>query len=393
MSAPSMAAAPALVDLRRESSWDPASLTAEAFEWPTQAPLAPLREVVTSLAARSFADAGAPVITPMSLDATTGAVRRRSRKYQGSVFQVGAELHTGDVLIPRSGTGPTLLVSERLAGALVSARFTALRPLEPDLGLWLWAVFGSESGSRLRVSLSQGGTLTNLNTAALLDSQVPMPMLADRYRVSEQLWDLERATHVEEEASGTWWHVADLRATPWQVALATPDRSLLDDGTPLEMLYGQIARGRNTRDSALLEPALGYLPVSDVSVLGGKPPRRWLPADHRSAVVASPGDVLVALVGNYAYATVATEQSVADQHVVVLRFRDHSHATPIAAYLNSQRGYRVRQMLLSGSAIQSLRPSDLASLRIPDAALYEATQPEVAPAPIARRLENLLWGH
>ena len=118
-----MGAAHALLDLRREPSWDPATLTAEAFRWPRLTFAVPLGEVATRLAPRSLADAGSPVITPQVLDPSSGAIRRRSRKYQGSVFQVGAELRPGDVLIPRSGSGPTLLVSERLAGALVSARF------------------------------------------------------------------------------------------------------------------------------------------------------------------------------------------------------------------------------------------------------------------------------
>lgn len=390
-----MPEAHALLDLRRELNWDPARLTAEAFRWPRSEHLVPLRELATRLAPRSFAEAGAPVITPQSVDGASGAVRRRSRKYQGSVFQVGAELRNGDVLMPRLRSGPPLLVSDRLTGALVSARYAALRPVERELGLWLWALLGSESGIRLRTSLSRGDAVTHIDAVSLLEAAVPVPPLAVRRNLLDQLVELERTTHTEEEEpSETWWHTTDLREVPWRIALATPDRSPLEDGTPLEMLCGQISRGRETRRHALTEPAPDYLPVADVSVLGGKAPRRWMPvADTGPSVIAHPGDLMVAGLGNYAYATVVEHESIADQHVFVLRLRDVTSGKAIAAYLNSQRGYRVRQMLLTGSTIPSLRAADLAALPIPDDALRSPVEHEAPPLPLARRLENVLWGN
>ena len=87
----------------------------------------------------------------------------------------------------------------------------------------------------------------------------------------------------------------------------------------------------------------------------------------------------------------AEGESIADQHVYVLRLRDVATGPAIAAYLNSQRGYRVRQLMLTGSTIPSLRGTDLAAIPIPDDALHAPVGPQVAPVPIARRLENLLW--
>jgi len=226
----------------------------------------------------------------------------------------------------------------------------------------------------------------------LLAAEIPMPSLAERREVLAQLAHVERSTHVEEEEPAeTWWHLADLRVVTWHVALATPDPRLLQDGMPLEVLCGEITRGRDTRRHAIPDAALGYLPVSDVSVLGGKPPRRWMLLNDPTATVAHRGDLLVAGLGNYAYATVAEGESIADQHVYVLRLRDVATGPAIAAYLNSQRGYRVRQLMLTGSTIPSLRGTDLAAIPIPDDALHAPVGPQVAPVPIARRLENLLW--
>lgn len=220
-----------------------------------------------------------------------------------------------------------------------------------------------------------------------------MPTLAERRDLLTRIADIEQTTHLEEEEPPqTWWHVADLQEVTWHVALATPDPSPLQDGTPLEMLCGEISRGRDTRRNALAEAAPEYLPVADVSVLGGKPPRRWVPASDTSSIVARPGDLLVAGLGNYAYATVASKDSIADQHVYVLRLRDVARGPAIAAYLNSQRGYSVRQMLLTGTTVPSLRGADLARIPIPEEALRAPVQPKTPPVPLARRLENVLWG-
>ncbi|MFG1824247.1 hypothetical protein ACGFIJ_17325 [Microbispora bryophytorum] len=381
----------AIFDLRLERNWEPGRLTAEAFRWPTSDPELPLRELATRLAPRSFADAGSPVVTPASVDSQSGGVRRRNKKYQGAVFQVGAELRSGDVLVPRLGVGPALLVSDHLRGALVAARFSALRPLEPELGLWLWGVLSSESGRRLRANLSQGAAVAAVEASVLLDATVPVPPLERMRRVTGPLRAIEDSTHVdEEEAVETWWQTTDLRATEWRIALATPDPSLLTAGVPLANFCGEIARGGSTRRLAIEEEAPGYLPVADVSMLGGKPPRRWVPQDEGNPTVAYPGDLLVAALGNLPHARVADAPVAADTHVLILRLRNPSLGPALAHYLNGQDAYRVRQMLTVGATIPSISATDIGRIPVPAAALEQADA-HAAELPLAQRLEQVLW--
>ena len=312
----------AILDLRGAPNWDPTHLTGEAFRWPSPDPAVRVGDLATRLAPRSFAGAGSPVVTPANVDGTTGSIRRRSRQYQGSVYQVGSELRSGDVLVPRAGTGPALLVSERLRGALISSRFTALRPVDQQFGIWLWAVMSSESGRRLRASLGHGASRAAVDTSALLDAQVPVPPLERLHALIERLHAVESTTHREEaEAVETWWQTTDLRTTEWRFALATPDASILSNGSPLRDFCGEIVRGKNTRTHAIEGEAPGFLPVADVSMLGGKAPRRWVPADAGNQTVAYPGDLMIAGIGKLPHARIADTPVVADNHVFVLRLR------------------------------------------------------------------------
>ncbi|MCZ7424105.1 hypothetical protein O7607_30410 [Micromonospora sp. WMMA1949] len=381
----------AILDLRLERNWEPGRLTAEAFRWPGSDREFPLRELATRLAPRSFADAGSPVVTPASVDPASGGVRRRSKKYQGSVFQVGTELRPGDVLVPRVGLGPAVLVSEHLRGALVAARFSALRPLESELGLWLWGLLSSESGRRLRANLSQGAALAAVETSSLLDATVPVPPVERLRRVTGPLRAIEDSTHVdEEEAVETWWQTTDLRTTEWRTALATPDPSILTAGEPLANFCREVVRGRNTRRLAIEEEAPGYLPVADVSMLGGKAPRRWVPEQEGNPTVAQPGDLLMAALGNLPHARIADARVVADSHVLVLRLRNPSLGPALAHYLNGQDAYRVRQVFTVGAQIPSISATDLGRIPVPAAAL-EPVETTAVVLPLAQRLELVLW--
>jgi len=380
----------AILDLRSEANWEPGRLTAEAFRWPVDFPQVFLRDIAVRRAPRSFADAGAPVVGPGDLDPVSGGIRRRGRKYQGSVYQVGAELRHGDVLLPRTGAGPALFVTERLRGALISSRFHALRPGDEALGLWLWGLLSSESGRQWRATLTSATVLAATELTAILDASIPLPPLAQVRSLVDRLHEVQATTQIaEEEAVETWWQTADLRAVEWRIALATPRPAELTDGEPLADYCVEVRRGRNTRSGALEAEAPGYLPVADVSMLGGKPPRRWISPDDTPAVIAEPGDVLVAGLGNYAHARVAEVPVVADGHVVVLRLRNPELAPALARYLNGQAAYRIRQLLLTGTTIPSLSLTDLKRFPVPDHAFSLDESPD--PRPLASRLEQVLW--
>jgi hypothetical protein len=381
------------VDLRGQADWDTGRLVGPKFAWPTEAPVVPLRSLVSTVRAGSVATAGSPVITPGGLVARTGAIRRRSTKYQGKAFTVGTRgLRLGDVIVPPSPSGPAIFVDSRLDGALLSSRFTALRPVDPTLSRWIWAVLNTRAGRARRASLATGTTVPSVKTQDLLDMDVPLPPLAEILRLDKALASIEAHTHLEEEPSeSTWWATADLRrGYDWGIMLATPRPELLTDGEPLGSFVQAVKPSRSTRHVEVPTELPGTLPVLDVGALGGQPTRRWVAADFTSATRVDAGDLLIARVGEYSYATVAQRPAVADPGILVLRLRDRSRGPALAHFLNGREGRAKRRMFLMGAVIPSLRWTDLARIPIPAEALeFDGdVEPDVA---LADQLERVLW--
>lgn len=380
-----------LVDLRQHASWEPSRLLAEVFEWPIAVPIVALRDLVSRVAPTSFADVGTPVITPAGIDSVLGGVRRRSRKYQGAAYQVGSELRPGDVLVPRTPSGVALLVSELMAGALVSSSFYALRPGDQTSGLWVWGMLNCRSGIELRRSVSVGAASMVLSPGDLLDLPMPTPPLAAQSALMAGLHEVQEATNFpEEEAPETWWRIADLRESEWRLMLASPRPELLRDGTPLREYCGEIAKGRPIRDVASESEEIGFLPVVDIGTLSGNPARRWVPVTAERLTRVHPGDLGVAAVGERPHAAVVDVEAVADPNVYVLRLRDPSLGPSLMRYLNGREGYALRRMLISGASIPSLRRGDLEQLPVREEAL-DRLEPEISMASLADRLEQVLW--
>lgn len=379
-----------VLDLRRHTSWEPSRLLAGAFEWPIHTPTVALRELVSSVAPTSFADAGMPVITPAGVDSARGGVRRRSRKYQGAAYQVGAELRQGDILVPRSPSGLVLLVSDDMAGALVSSAFYALRPGQVVSGLWLWGLLNSRSGLEYRRSLAAGSAVPRLAPGDLLDMAVPVPTLNEQHALIGALQREASTTLLEEEeALETWWRTADLRGSEWRFMLASPRPDLLQEGVPLKDYCDEIVKGRSVRDVAVEAEEFGFLPVADIRMLSGNPPRRWVPATAERVTVVHAGDVCVAAPGERPHATVVQTEAVADPNVYVLRLRDLHLGPALAHYLNGREGFALRRMLISGALIPNLRRGDLEKLPVRPEELDQPVS-DLPVAPLADRLERLL---
>ncbi|MFJ7986458.1 hypothetical protein [Streptomyces sp. NPDC096351] len=359
-------------------------------------PKVPLGELTSSLRASTLPISGSPVITPANVAASTGAIRRRSIKYQGGAYVVGRHgLRSGDVLVPLSAAGAAILVDDRLRGALFSARFAALRPADSFAALWIWAVLNSRTGLARKGFLAAGSTTPVVKTSDLLGMEMPMPPAADIQRLNPILAQIEARTHrAEEPAESTWWTTADLRVrNDWAITLATPNPELLEAGEPLGSFVQELTRGRSTRGVEIQEELPGCLPVVDVSALAGKPIRRWVAPETAETVRATaitPGDLLVANVGEYSYATVAQHSGVADPHVFVLRLLDQSQGRVLAHHLNGREGMAIRRILLRGATVPSLRRSDIERFPIPQQALeYEGDIEPVVP--LAEQLEQVLW--
>lgn len=134
------------------------------------------------------------------------------------------------------------------------------------------------------------------------------------------------------------------------------------------------------------------MPLTDIAVLGGKPVRRWVPVEPRN-VIAQSADVFVVAVGARPHAALATETTVIDRNVFLLRLRlrDRGHGPAIVHYLNGQTGYGLRQVLLTGDFTPGMRKDNLASLPVPPEALdfTGSTEPLV---PLDLQFERALWG-
>lgn len=380
----------ARVDLRGRSTWDTGLLTAETFDWPIAVPNVPLSDLATLVSGGTPVAPRTRVITPASLDPRSGGVRRRSERYQGPALQVGRELQSGDVLVAGNPDTPALLVTDRLRGAAVSTRFTALRPTAEITSLWLWAVLNSGSGQQLRRHLSLGSLDAGGVKARVLDVRVPVPSLAHQFELEAVLRQIEASTHIdEEEAVTTWWRNVDLRGQEWRLLLASPEPERLDQGDPLESLAERIEQG-GSRDDVSTDEHVGAFYVTDIGVLNGRPPKRWARSLGSGGVLTSRGDVLVAAVGSRAHAMVATESSVLDRNVIRVRLKNIQRAEALARFLNGSAGYGLRQMLLRGSTVPHLSVRDLARLPVPAEALVkdDADAPAI---PLASQLEQTLW--
>ncbi|MFM9378796.1 hypothetical protein [Gordonia sp. VNK21] len=236
-----------------------------------------------------------------------------------------------------------------------------------------------------------GSAALLLALSDLLDIAIPLPTLIKQHALIEALQSEASTTHLEEEeAPETWWRTADLRGSEWRFMLASPRPDLLQEGIPLKDYCSEIVKGRPVRDGAVEEQEVGFLPVADIRMLSGNPPRRWVPATAERVTVVRPGDLCVAEPGERPHATVAQTEAVADLRVYVLRLRDPHLGPALAQYLNGREGFALRKILISGAAIPILRRNDLENLPVRPEALDQLV-PDLPVTPLADRLERLLW--
>lgn len=278
-----------------------------------------------------------------------------------------------------------------MMGALVSSTFYALRPRGNVSALWVWGLLNSRSGLELRGSLAGGSASLSLTPGDLLDIAVPLPTLVGQDALIRAMQSEASTTHLEEEeAPETWWRTADLRGSEWRILLASPRPDLLHEGIPLKDYCGEIVKGRPVREVAVEAQEVDFLPVADIRLLSGDPPRRWVPRTAEGVTHVHQGDLCVAAPGDRAHATVVKTEAVADPNVYVLRLRNPELGAALAQYLNGREGFALRRMLIGGAFIPHLRRSDLENLPVPPEAL-ERPASDLPVIPLADRLERLLW--
>ena len=384
----------AIVSLSGQESWLPERLAGAALSWPSKEfSTRPLRDVAVQIKPDTFAASGTTTITPGDIDVHFGGLSRRSRTYSGPAYQVrdtGTGLSPGDLLIAPQARIPVLRVWPRHVGSQVSAAFVAIRP-EPGYSLWLWAVLSSQAGTAFRAHLAATSNARTSFRANLFDFELPVPPLEHAEGINPNLKHIEDGTiRDEEEPAASWWRTTELDSGDWQLKVATPDPSIFGDGVPLGDLCRDIAVGSGPRDiSAPIVDDQDALPLATVSSLSG---RKEAPSvESLQAVIAEPGDVLVAAVGTRAYATPVKSRTAVGKGVMVLRLIDPAHANGISRFLNSVSGRSVRRMLTTSVAIPSISRKGMSSIPVPSDALAESVSP--APARLlAPELERVLWG-
>lgn len=379
-------------NLRQQPTWDPGKLIAASFNWPFLWDQRELNQTGEKLETRVFAEFGTQVITPIGLDRVYGGVRKRTSTYRGAAYLVGGDLKNlqpGDLLVPIGSDQPALIIDDHLLGATVSSGFVAYRFRTRSDANWVWAIINSSSGRKFRrAHLTRSLASERLTIDAAL---IPWPKEVIRAAAASAIAEIEKQTRRAEEVGvETWWATTDLRRVSWRIAMATPDSKGLTDGVPLEDLANQINAGRSfERKRALVSFREGAYPVVTGSVLADRPTKWWL-VDPSISTMAEPGDLLVAVVGMHANARVSTSRAAVDSGVYRIRLRDQRHAKPVAAYLNSQQGYGLRKMFVSGATIPRIGRKQIGAIRIPESVLNDSEQ--TGPLePLSERLERVLW--
>lgn len=382
-----------LFDLREVAEWDTGLLIASGFQWPVafDAPKR-LGDVAFRLEPQHFASVGTQIVTPRGLDHLYGGIRRRESSYQGAAYLVGGKesnLQRGDLLIAGRTGAPALMVQDHLLASTVSSSFSAYRFDDMNDAYWVWGVLNSSSGQaylRSAFTESLSGRRLRVN-----DLDIPWADRGRRAVHSQAIAAIESTTHRQcEEAVETWWSTTDLRDVEWRLALATPDPDQLLGGTSLVDHGIEIHQGRSLdRAANLAVPTDDAIPVVSGAVLSGRPVTAWV-LDEDRLLVAEPGDVLVASVGERANARVVEQRAVVGSGLFRLRVPGNLRPESVASFFNGQIGHGLRNMAITGTTIPRVSLKDFRELKVPDGTLG-ADMSGGPLLPLAEQLERVLW--
>lgn len=392
----------AVLQLRGRRSWAPSALLAPSASeiWPTQQPLVLLGTLTQFVAAEGTAASDQAVVSPATVDPSTGVIRNAKRGFPGLIRTVGAErgtrLRPGDLLVPPVSSGHALLVGPEHSGFAFSAAYLALRPAPKIDSLQLWALLNSTPGQTARHAVAIGPITPRLTVSMLFELQVPVipsdAWAALRTRVAALHQAAAEATTMT-EVGQSWWRVAALpRGRSWSAYLATKRPDVLEEGMALEELAVEFRAGQKA-DVLSDVPRPNWLPyLSPRELRTGAEPATWAPS---SPVVANPGDIVVAEAGRRGPAQLVAQPLIPGWGVSLIRLRDADLAPRVVAHLNSEPGQAVRALLVTGSFIPHFGLRSLRAMRIPSSALAgdaPVTSPTPAvPEPIRTRLDALLW--
>jgi hypothetical protein len=397
------------VNLSGTPSWEPARLVAPVREtwWPTNRwPLAPIGELVsTVVAATALAEPDQPVVTPAGISRDDGHVASTKHDYSGRVYHSGTAtdaLAIGDLLVSPYPAQPALLIGPDHDALAFAGTFHALRPIDSQVGIWLWAVLSSSTGSNARYSEAVGGIRPLLSRGRLLELVVPMPPLETLHVVTQRVQPLlgpsQRVSTRAGEIDRSWWRTDRLpRNSRWDFYVTLPDPQQLFTGTPLGELCHDVKMGRDVHDVALPIVREGWVPVfTSRSVRHDRADQLWV-APGQQLIYAEPGDVLIPAVGLSARSHACRQLGVVDRDVIRCRLHRPEFAASVVHFLNADAGQSLRRMLVAG-IIPRLTVKTVGLLSIPDEALLEGKQVGSAEDETAKgrglladQLDRVLW--
>jgi hypothetical protein len=354
-----------LVDLSHEQAWDPHVLLQPSPEqiWGKPDNLVSVGKLAAYLPATGYSSEPLEVVQPASIDVVTGNIRRLRGNYTGPHYRMGhssESLQIGDVLVPRRGSKPALIVTENLRATKFSEQFYALRPVEPSAAPWLWAALSCQEGLEVRTALEPPGRLAGLSVNDLLAMPIPSPVRAND---STRLFNMgcEAGSLDLEAAPSSWWAVRQLGPDgQWAPSAFFRDPAIFDRGTPLTQV-ADVVRGRRVSEPAHAEEP-GLLPVMEAQVVGGRPPRWW--TDDPAIPEVASGDVIIQTIGRPPKVSVADRAYRAADSVLIVRPKQDVDAAKLAIVLQS-RGFRdMLASIASGIVVPRIAASDLQQLPI-----------------------------
>ena len=181
-------------------------------------------------------------VTPADVDRISGVATAKTRGGKPKAGHLlGANLHPNDVLVPRRGFGPCVLVDVSCESVAFSEGFLALRCREPAISQAAWALLSSTAGSTLREQLLFGDLVPHLSWDTLKELQLHLPSLSDSARLG-QLAPTPRVRRVTRDTPASRWRFAFTQEGDWASRLLGARLSQESQGTVADL--ARIAPGR-----------------------------------------------------------------------------------------------------------------------------------------------------
>ena len=240
------------------------------------APMVSLAEQASVFSSRSKLPGALPLVRPGDVSFWTGRVEPKDFAMGHEGLRLGEDLQIGDVLVPRAGPGPAVLVGQAHQAVAFTSGFHVVRAYVATDAVWLWAVLTSRSGERARADLQSGAAFGQLPVQALRALVVPR-VAGDQLFPEQLLPDPAVALDALDERLSKW-HFAALEGGRWR--WNPPD--LKENSGERIGDFAQVRLGRSDPDIARAAPGQQQVPLLEAAHVRGKDPPipLWVSGDN-----------------------------------------------------------------------------------------------------------------